>query len=866
MRMLFTRLRARLRYRRFNDELREELRVHEALKREALERDGMTSDEATIEARRALGNVVLMREAARAVWIAAWLDRLHQDVRYALRSIRREPILSLTSIAVLVLGIGVNASLFTMFKAVALEQWPARDPDRIVEMRAVARGRVIGPSVDEYHLVRARASSFSGVAARMYGGAKRVQASGFAETFPQTEFVSANFLDVLGARMHLGSAFIPDDDLPGDRRRPVVIGYSLWATHFAGDPSVVGRPVTLDGKPFTIVGVLEQRVYGLKREVGLWLPLSALASIGPVMSAGIEPSTSGNCCIEMMGRLRDGVGAERARTELQVLHEQLAATARRDPGRVEVYGTAYISRPGPNDLGIFRAVAVATGLVLILACANVGNLQLARGLARRREIATRLSLGASRMRIVWQLMAEGLVLTSVAGAASIGVAAFLPSVVFRLINDGAPLVLSQRLVPDGQVAFFIAGVSVLACLAFALAPAFQATRHTIPLRLLDRASTRRTRFTLRSTFLAAQVAACAVLLAGAGLLTRAILHAQSFDTGFTSQLTLVHAWLPSETPDAERSAFTSELFTTVEHELHGRVAATDFSPLAESWHALDFVLPGEDLSARRSVVRRRVSRGYFGVLGIPLVKGRSFQTDAVSEVVVNEAFVRTYFQGDDPLGRTIRDINQKGTVTRTSVIVGVARDAYLNGLTRIDPLVFMPRAAGIFVTNDGPAAAERIRAIAIGLNRAATVRVWPLSDDLRDYLEPSRFGAGVAWAIGLLGLVLAVVGVFGVFAYAVEERRREIGIRLALGAARRQIVTMLVATSGRALMIGLAVGMLVSLASGSVLRSYLYGLSPIDPLAYGMALSLLAAAAATATVVPARRACRVDPAITLRHE
>ena len=860
------RLRARVRNRRFDEDLREELRLHEELKREELERTGMTAGDARTQARRALGNVALRQEEARAVWMASWFESLVQDARYAVRSLARQPFHTITSIAVLVLAIGLNTSLFTAFKGLALEPWPGRDPDRLVRMRAVAGGQVIAPSVDEYRLVRAQAASFAGVAAHMYGGGMRLGTSGRAEVYPQTQFISANFLDVLGARMHLGAGFIADDDLPGERRMPAVISYYLWRNYFAGDPSVVGQAVTLNGKPFTVVGVLEPRIDGLARDVGLWLPLSALASVGPVTAAGIDARTSGNCCVEMMGRLAQGVDAARARTELQLLHEQFAAGSRRKSGIVAVYGTAHISGPGNSDLGLVGAVAAAVGLVLILACANVGNLQLARGLARRRELATRMSIGASRMRIIRQLLVEGLVLAAAAGAASIAVAAVFPAVALRLIKDEIPPGLAGRFVPDSQVAAFAAVVCLIACVAFALAPAVHATRTTIPLGALDRASTRRARFTLRGGFLAVQIAACTVLLAGAGLVTRAITHAMVFDPGFRVDQWLAFAGLPRETPTDEQMAFVRQMLVELERDLPGRIAVADVSPLAESRHSMDIALPHEDASENRTVLRRRVSHGYFDVLGIPLAKGRMFPSDAVNETVVNEAFARTYFRGEDPVGREIRQIDRMGAVARTYAIVGVARDAYLTGLERIDPVIFTPTTYGAFVTSGGVPAIERIRSTAAGLSRTSTVRVWPLGDDLRDYLEPSRIGAAVAWTIGLLGLLLATVGVFGVFAYAVEERRREIGIRLALGAVRGQIVAMLIATSGRAMVIGLAVGILLSFACGPVLRSYLYGLSPLDPLAYGMVLSLLVAAALGATFVPARRACRVDPAVTLREE
>ena len=266
------------------------------------------------------------------------------------------------------------------------------------------------------------------------------------------------------------------------------------------------------------------------------------------------------------------------------------------------------------------------------------------------------------------------------------------------------------------------------------------------------------------------------------------------------------------------------------------------------------------------MARRSVSRRYFEVLGISLLRGRLFTSDARGEIIVNEAFVRTFWDGPDPVGPIVQPVDGKGAVAGMPTIVGVVRDAYLTGLERIEPVVFLPTTAGTLITSGGAATLERIHAAAQALNHQAAVRSWPLADDRREFLERSRLGAMVAWGIGLLGLLLASVGVLGVFAYAVEERRREIGVRLALGAARSHIVWMLVSTSSRGLLAGLAVGLILSLACGPVLGSYLYGLHPLDPLAYGGVLALLGVTAVFSTFVPARRACRVDPAVTLRDE
>jgi ABC-type lipoprotein release transport system permease subunit len=243
-----------------------------------------------------------------------------------------------------------------------------------------------------------------------------------------------------------------------------------------------------------------------------------------------------------------------------------------------------------------------------------------------------------------------------------------------------------------------------------------------------------------------------------------------------------------------------------------------------------------------------------------------FTSESQGEIVVNEAFVRAFWRGEDPLGKAIRHIDEKGAVAATHTIVGVVRDAYLAGLEEIPPMVFRPTTSGTLITTGGARTKDRIRALAKGLNSHAAVRSWPLSDEIEEYLEESRYGARVAWGIGLLGLVLASVGVLGVFAYSVEERRREIGVRRALGATHADVVRTLVATSGRGMLIGLVAGVLLSTACGPLLRSYLFGLHPLDPIAYGGVLALLGVTAALATLVPARRAIRVDPAVTLRED
>jgi predicted permease len=864
---------ARIRNRRFDQDLADELRFHEEMKRQELEARGMASEDARAAARRALGNATLMREESRRVWIAPWIESVVQDVRYAIRTLVRQPLHSATAVTVLILAIGLNAALFAMFKALAMEPWPVDDPGSVVRMWARTDSRAVGPSVDEFRFMREHVKSFSGLAAHTGNYPEALRATGLAEVSVRASWASANFFDVLGIRTQLGGGFVAEDDLPGNRRAPLLLSDAAWRNRFTRDPNVVGRAVFVEGQPFTIVGVLEPRFDGNGAEVEIWMPLSAFAVVRPSNGMTWEPSPgSATCCVATVGRIAQGVSKHEAQQELQLLHQQFSSSRQKPAGRVVLYGTAEISGPSAQRFALLGAFGGAVLLVLVLACANVGNLQLARALSRRREIATRLSIGASRTRIVRQLLTEGLVLACGAGVFAVVVAIAVPRLVFRVVDEDIPPYALARLDVDAALMLFILAICVLSCLVFALAPALHATRVRIPLGIIDRSSTRPMRFHLRSILLATQIAACTVLLTGAGLVTRAVAHAMRFDPGFDIEgVQMVAVAPPRGTSSRDRQLLGRQTLASLHLGGAPAVAFAEISPLSSTNLVISMALPDRDPTDYESVLLRPVSGGYFEVLGVPLVGGRTFGPDATTEVVINEAFVRTFWREQNPLGRTVREVDRKGGVRRTLTIVGIVRDAYLTGLETIDPVVFTPSSMGTlslggFLTRGGTPVVERIRATVLEVSPAAAVTTRPLREDLRKVLDNSRAGAAFAWGLGLLGLALAGVGVFGVFAYSVEERRREIGLRLALGAARAQIVRMLVASSGRAMTVGLAVGVLLSFGCGPVLRRYLFGLSAQDPLAYGMVIALLACAGLLATFVPARRACRLDPAVTLREE
>ena len=864
---LLRRLQYLLWQRRFEAELAEEIETHRAMRQHDVQARGVGESDARAESRRALGNVTLAREDVRRVWVAPWIEGLLQDVRYAMRAFARQPLHSITAGIVLVLGIGLSTALFTLFKALALESWPVPQTRSVLGVGATLDGRNIGPSVDEYRFAREHVRSFTGLAAFSANYPERLRAQSVPEVSLRTVWVSGNFFDVLGVRMHIGGGFSRADDADGGARAPLVLGYAAWRRYFGGDPAVIGRPVFVDGKPMTVVGVVEEGFVGNGRDVDLWIPLSLFAALNPSNVLTWDPSPgSARCCIGVVGRLAPGSGRRAATEEMQVLHDRFSAETGKRPGRVQLFGTAPVDGPGAQRFAVFGAFAAAVALILVLACANVGNLQLARGMARRREIATRLSIGASRARVVRQMLTEGMVLALAAGAASMVVAVVAPRLLFQWMGEDIPLYVQSQLGPDPSMLVFVIAVCTAACLVFALAPALHATRVHIPLGTIDRGFTP-SRHRLRGLLLATQIGACTVLLAGAGLLTRGIVRAMNTDLGYEMDVVdMITVTFPSGTPFRERASILSGALRTADETSGTPVALAQIAPASAAPLIMSMALPNRSALEYESVLLRPVTSAYFDVLEIPVIRGRMFPAGAAHEAVVNESFVRQYWPGEEVIGKMARHVDGKGGIRQSFTIVGVVKDTYLTGLDRIDPVIFTPTDTGIFLSRGGAQTFEHIRSAVLARLPSVIVTREPLRQSLRKHLAPSRGGATLAWALGLLGLALAAVGIFGVFSYAVEERRREIGIRLALGAAGGQIIRLLVASSGRALLLGLGAGLILSLACGPVLRKQLFGLHPLDPIAYAGVIALLGVVATLSTLVPARRACRVDPAITLRED
>jgi len=850
--------------RQLDADLAEEMEFH----RNLAARENGIDDAAS---RRAMGNLTLARESARGVWIWPWLESFWQDLAYGFRAMRRQP--GFTAVALLALSsaIGINSSLFTVFNAVALRPWPVKDPAGVVNIDHVLldgprRGSIAGFSLASSRYLGEHSKTLNGVV--MMRNGEKVDLAGRKI---EATYVSGSYFRVLGVGMERGRGFLAEEDQPGNPEAVAVISYPLWQNQFGADPGMVGRRIRLDDIPVIVVGVASRDFTGtspLRSDV--WLPFAAKLLLRPNDRSVMNFLTSPDyCCSSMAGRLAPGVMREQAAAEVRVLMDQFRPPLEAGANwTIVLSGTAWVDAPSSEKTGPAVAIAslffLAVTLVLLLACANVGNLLLARAAARRQEIAVRLSLGGSRARLIRQLLVESMALALSAAAIGFLAAWFLPGfIASRLVNDQ-----SFRLVPDARVLAYTFALAIVACLAFGLAPALHGTRGNIAGALKNEMRLTGVRLSLRGFLMATQVAISVVLLAGAGLLVRGLERARAQDPGFDIQkVSVLSLDLPASAYSGARTkAFAAQLLAEL-GQLRGLppTALSMDAPLSQGITSTSAWQVGDSAKKGRVVVFHEVSGNYFDVLGIPLAAGRTFApSDAGKQVMmINETLARQYWPGQSAIGKMLFAGGNPGE------IIGVAKDVYTTSLGSIAPTVYWPmdrRMPLILVRDRTAATIERITALVKRIEPKAQVRPEPLAANLQRQLQPSMYAAALAGVLGILALLLASIGMSGVFAYVVRQRTREIGVRMALGAQPSQIVRLILASSGRALTAGLAVGLAGALGLSRLMVHQLNGVSPLDPLAFAGVFVLLIVAAAAASAFPARRAARVDPVTALRWE
>jgi len=871
MRKLLRRLSSIVRSRRLAADLAEELQFHQAMKQQELERDGLPPNDAHLAARAALGNVTMAQEDSRAVWVWPWLESVWQDIRYACRSLRRQPGFSIVAIGILSVGIGLDSSLFAVFNAAALRPWAVNDASRVVNVYRLASGvpvganNAIGFSIAEARVLDASSRTMNGIFA-MRQAEMRFDSDTIAA---HTMIVTGNYFRVLGVEMERGRGFVPEEDSDHAPEPVAVLSYSSWQTRFGGDPEIVGRRIRLDEVPATVIGVTSRDFAGtatLKTDV--WIPFESLRQFHPLDTSIAELLTSPtHCCSAVAGRLGRETSVQQAQAEIELLSRRFNGDHARTPKDlrvigVQMTGTAPLSNPGAKTSARTGVVMMLIGLVLVLllACANVGNLLIARAAMRQREIATRLSIGASRPRIVRQLLTESLVLASIAASLGVGIAYILPPYV---LTHAVDYPINLRVTPDAVVLVFSIALSVVACIAVGLAPSLHASRAGLIGAVKEAGAMSRLR--LRSVLLSTQVAASVVLLVAAGLMVRGLQHAYTVNPGFpTAALSVVSFDLPAQGYDTARKRalildLRSALDSLPDFKRYG-LART--APFANAHWFAGVRFPSEDKNT--AVETQEIGGQYFDVLGLALLAGRDFGPSDVDAraVLVNETLARRHFGSTNPIGRAIV------MGTKPSEIVGIVKDAYTTGLEAIEPLIYQPVSGfempRLVIRDLSEADRQAIAVAAAGLDPRIHVHAEPLSAQLDRYLSPARTAAALAGILGLLALGLTCVGMFGVFAYLVRQRTQEIGVRMALGARSRQIIAMVVASGGRSVLMGLVLGLLASAVLSQGMQSLLYGLSRLDVRAYAGACVVVVISAAAATWIPARRAIRLDPVKALR--
>jgi predicted permease len=880
-----------LRHRRFEAELSEEIDFHRALAERDFEHAGLKPSAADSAARRRLGNVVQAHEDARDVWSLTWLRDFSQDVRFGLRVLAKDRRFTLAVAITLGLGIGVNNSVFTIVNTALIRGVPFPEANRLLNLSLINRdGRGVGLSYDDYREWSA-AKSLEGIGVSA-GAIMNLSESGRPPERLRGSLVSPNLFPLLRSNPVLGRGFVDADARPG-APPVVVLGFDVWQDRYASDPSIIGRAVRVNDVPATIVGVMPVRfTYPFIAQA--WQPLSA-APGAPSERLDPRPFRS------VVARLSPAADLAAARAELDTIAAGLAqsspATNKDLRPLVLLMNDTIGVRQGTPILMTFLG---ASGFVLLIACANIASLMLARGTARSREIAIRTSLGATRWRIVRQLLVECLVLAvvgtaigiafSVYGARTLAVA-FSPIEAGTRPGDVLPYWVDLSI--DKIILAFAGAACILSTLAFGLVPAIQAVKVRVNDALKEAgrggADARRTRW-WSSVFIIAQLALSVVLLVGAGLLWRSFYVLYRTDLGVqsagvvTTRLTLPAA--KYETADKRRQFFDQLQVRLAAMAGADAVTLASQPPLSPGGAPRDVQVdgeppPGEGKPPAVSYVY--TGPGYFETLGVRALRGRLFNEDdgapGREAAVVDDRFAARFFPGTDPIGRRIRLVRPNTPNSPPWLtIVGVTRQlADLGPPSLRQPVVYAPLrgepapGADISIVVRGAGDARQTTA-------ALRAEVQALDPGLPLYgietLEaaaarsrtPQRLVGTWFSAIAIVALVLSTMGVYALTSYGVAQRTQEIGVRVALGAQTHQVTWLFLSATTLHLLIGLAIGIAGALTAGELLRTFLVGISARDPLTVVAVVSLLSVVALLACLLPARRAARVDPMLALRGE
>jgi predicted permease len=857
-------------------------------------RAGMSPTEARRQAVLRFDGVESVKESYRDRRGLPWLETLWQDLRHAVRVLAKDRGFTAVAVLTLALGIGANTAIFGLIDAVMLKSLPVHSPEELLQITMSDNGTVFTNPIWEQ--VRDRQGAFSGVFA--YGDHRFNLSPGGEARYVQGAWVSGGFFETLDVRPVLGRPITRADDRRGCPAT-AVLSHDFWQSEYAGSPAVVGRSVSLEGQPFQIIGVAAAGFTGMSvgRPMSIYVPICSEAIVH-----GKETWLDGRSTwwLTVMGRPRAGVNAQQATAALKVLAPEVFRNTKPQRWRAEdlkEYETrTFNTEPAAGGISDLRgqygnallALMGVVGAVLLIACANVANLLLARASVRQREIAIRLALGSGRGRLIRQLLTESLLLSLTGAALGVLLAQRGSQVLVRLLSTSRSAV-SLDLNVDVRMLAFTAAVAVATALLFGLAPAWLATR-VPPIAAMKNGgrgtAEGHSRLSFGKALVIVQVALSLALVACAGLMLGTFRKLATMDPGFRHEQVLITGvdLRNARGPEAQRRAVFDEILRRLRRLPGVRSASSsDITPISGMvWNSEIAV---EGFKAKNSgdslAYFNQISDRYFETMGTPILAGRDFEErdgpTAPRVAIVNETLARKFFGQASPLGRRFQMEREPG-VDSTVEIVGVARDAKYGTLREeTRPTAYLPNAQSTepawmshnFELRSASTATDvipAVRAAVADVDRNVVIQFQTLSVQVEESLTRERLLAALSGLFGGLALLLAMIGLYGVMSYNVTRRQNEIGIRMALGAGQWRVRTMVLRDVAMLVTLGLTGGVALALAGGRLVEGFLFGLTPGDPAALAGSVALMSIVAALAGYLPARRASRVDPMVALRED
>ena len=839
---------------------------------------GMDPTEARRQALIKLGGAEQTAQDYRARRGLPSLETLAQDIRYALRTFVRNPAFFFFTVAVLALGIGANTAIFTVAYNVLLRPLPYRDAGRLVmvwEDDSAYGFPQNTPSPGNYTAWKEQNNVFTDVAA-MGGRTFGLTGHGNPEEFLGMQ-VTANMLPLLGVKPMLGRNITPQEDKPG-ANHVVILSHVVWIANFGGDPQIIGKQISLDNAAYTIIGVMPGNFIFPDRTVQVW---------SPIAFSDAEMVNHGSHYLHVIARLKDGVSLQQANANLSIIAKRLQEQFPVDNAKEGAFAAPLRDRLTGNSRLASLILLGAVGFVLLIACANVANLLLARAAGRHKELAMRMALGAGRSRIIRQLLTESILLSVIAGATGLFLAYWATPFLANLIPDGLAPIADSGI--NAEVLAFLIAISIFCGVLFGLAPAVRISRIDLASAMKQggaRSGSGAAGSRMRDILVVSEVALALVLFSGATLMLRSFMNVRNLDPGFRpAHVLAVETDLPSPKYDnvPVRNAFFQQTLDRINH-LPGVVAAgcTTWLPLTNWGGAAGIMIEGRlDLGPGHAMIPniRMISDKYMDAIGMRLIQGRSFNAgdgaNTQRVALINEAAANKFWPGANPIGTRFNRGNKPPTPWITVVgVVGDVRQAGLDVPARAEIYLpydqndyFAPGYFAVRTSGDPMAVANAVREQIWAVDKDQPVTsVMPLEQMLSDYLAPRELQSSLLGGFAGFALLLAALGIYAVLAFSVTQRTQEIGVRVALGAQQRDILRSILSQGLKLTGIGMLIGVAGALALSQLLSTLLFGVSATDPLTFCGAVAILLAVALAACYIPARRAMNVDPMVALRYE